>query len=209
MYTIKGEFYFPDISMANADGLLAIGGDLDPERLKLAYSRGIFPWFEDDKVIMWWSPDPRMVLFPEEIKISKSMQKVLKSAQFRVTQNVAFEQVVSFCASVNRPKQEGTWITEGMKTAFASLYYQGLAKSFEVWRENELVGGLYGVQTGKVFSGESMFSLESNASKVALIALTQSAAAHGIALIDCQLYTTHLQSMGAREISRAEFISFL
>lgn len=209
MYTIKGEFYFPDISMANADGLLAIGGDLDPERLKLAYSRGIFPWFEDDKVIMWWSPDPRMVLFPEEIKISKSMQKVLKSAQFRVTQNVAFEQVVSFCASVNRPKQEGTWITEGMKTAFASLYYQGLAKSFEVWRENELVGGLYGVQTGKVFSGESMFSLESNASKVALIALTQSAAAHGIALIDCQLYTNHLQSMGAREISRADFISFL
>lgn len=209
MYTIKGEFYFPDISMANADGLLAIGGDLEPERLKLAYSRGIFPWFEDDKVIMWWSPDPRMVLFPEEIKISKSMQKVLKSAQFRVTQNVAFEQVVSFCASVNRPKQEGTWITEGMKTAFASLYYQGLAKSFEVWRENELVGGLYGVQTGKVFSGESMFSLESNASKVALIALTQSAAAHGIALIDCQLYTNHLQSMGAREISRADFISFL
>jgi leucyl/phenylalanyl-tRNA--protein transferase len=209
MYTIKGEFYFPDISMANADGLLAIGGDLDPERLKLAYSRGIFPWFEDDKVIMWWSPDPRMVLFPEEIKISKSMQKVLKSAQFRVTENVAFEQVVSFCASVNRPKQEGTWITEGMKTAYASLHYQGLAKSFEVWRENELVGGLYGVQTGKVFSGESMFSLESNASKVALIALTQSAAAHGIALIDCQLYTTHLQSMGAREISRAEFISFL
>ncbi len=209
MYTIKGEFYFPDISMANADGLLAIGGDLDPERLKLAYSRGIFPWFEDDKVIMWWSPDPRMVLYPEEIKISKSMQKVLKSAQFRVTENVAFEQVVSFCASVNRPKQEGTWITEGMKTAYASLHYQGLAKSFEVWRENELVGGLYGVQTGKVFSGESMFSLESNASKVALIALTQSAAAHGIALIDCQLYTTHLQSMGAREISRAEFISFL
>jgi len=209
MYTIKGEFYFPDISMANADGLLAIGGDLEPERLKLAYSRGIFPWFEDDKVIMWWSPDPRMVLFPEEIKISKSMQKVLKSAQFRVTENVAFEQVVSFCASVNRPKQEGTWITEGMKTAYASLHYQGLAKSFEVWRENELVGGLYGVQTGKVFSGESMFSLESNASKVALIALTQSAAAHGIALIDCQLYTTHLQSMGAREISRAEFISFL
>ena len=209
MYTIKGEFYFPDISMANADGLLAIGGDLEPERLKLAYSRGIFPWFEDDKVIMWWSPDPRMVLYPEEIKISKSMQKVLKSAQFRVTENVAFEQVVSFCASVNRPKQEGTWITEGMKTAYASLHYQGLAKSFEVWRENELVGGLYGVQTGKVFSGESMFSLESNASKVALIALTQSAAAHGIALIDCQLYTTHLQSMGAREISRAEFISFL
>lgn len=209
MYTIKGEFYFPDISMANADGLLAIGGDLDPERLKLAYRRGIFPWFEDDKVIMWWSPDPRMVLYPEEIKISKSMQKVLKSAQFRVTENVAFEQVVSFCASVNRPKQEGTWITEGMKTAYASLHYQGLAKSFEVWRENELVGGLYGVQTGKVFSGESMFSLESNASKVALIALTQSAAAHGIALIDCQLYTTHLQSMGAREISRAEFISFL
>jgi len=209
MYTIKGEFYFPDISMANADGLLAIGGDLEPERLKLAYSRGIFPWFEDDKVIMWWSPDPRMVLFPEEIKISKSMQKVLKSAQFRVTENVAFEQVVSFCASVNRPKQEGTWITEGMKTAYSSLHYQGLAKSFEVWRENELVGGLYGVQTGKVFSGESMFSLESNASKVALIALTQSAAAHGIALIDCQLYTTHLESMGAREISRTEFISFL
>ncbi|MAJ37165.1 MAG: leucyl/phenylalanyl-tRNA--protein transferase [Flavobacteriaceae bacterium] len=209
MYTLKGEFYFPDVSMANTDGLLAIGGDLDPERLKLAYSRGIFPWFEDDKVIMWWSPDPRMVLFPEEIKISKSMQKVLKSAQFRVTQNVAFEQVVSFCASVNRVDQEGTWITEGMKTAFASLYYQGLAKSFEVWREDELVGGLYGVQTGKVFSGESMFSLESNASKVALISLAQYAAANGISLIDCQLHTNHLQSMGAREIPRAEFISFL
>jgi len=209
MYTLKGEFCFPDVSMANTDGLLAIGGDLDPERLKLAYSRGIFPWFEDDKVIMWWSPDPRMVLFPEEIKISKSMQRVLKSAQFRVTQNVAFEQVVSFCASVNRANQEGTWITEGMKTAFASLYYQGLAKSFEVWREDELVGGLYGVQTGKVFSGESMFSLESNASKVALISLAQCAAANGIALIDCQLHTNHLQSMGAREIPRAEFISFL
>lgn len=209
MYTLKGEFYFPDLSMANTDGLLAIGGDLNPERLKLAYSRGIFPWFEDDKVIMWWSPDPRMVLFPEEIKISKSMQRILKSAQFRVTQNVAFEQVVSFCASVNRTDQVGTWITEGMKTAFASLYYQGLAKSFEVWREDELVGGLYGVQTGKVFSGESMFSLESNASKVALIFLAQCAAANGIALIDCQLYTNHLQSMGAREISRADFISFL
>jgi len=209
MYTLKGEFCFPDVSMANTDGLLAIGGDLDPERLKLAYSRGIFPWFEDDKVIMWWSPDPRMVLFPEEIKISKSMQRVLKSAQFRVTQNVAFEQVVSFCASVNRANQEGTWITEGMKTAFASLYYQGLAKSFEVWREDELVGGLYGVQTGKVFSGESMFSLDSNASKVALISLAQCSAANGIALIDCQLHTNHLQSMGAREIPRAEFISFL
>ena len=119
------------------------------------------------------------------------------------------EQVVSFCASINRTNQEGTWITEGMKTAFASLYYQGLAKSFEVWREDELVGGLYGVQTGKVFSGESMFSLESNASKFALISLAECAAANGIALIDCQLYTNHLQSMGAREISRAEFISFL
>ena len=200
---------FPPLEFANADGLLAIGGDLSPERLLLAYKNGIFPWFNDGSPILWWSPNPRMVLFPEKIHVSKSMRKVMDSSQFTLTKNISFETVVDRCAAIERKEQNGTWIGMEMKSAYQKLHALGHATSYEVWEGNELVGGLYGVDLGRIFCGESMFSTSSNASKFAFIHLAKDLQQKNYRLIDCQVYNPHLESLGAEEISRKEFIGIL
>ena len=200
---------FPPVTHANSEGLLAVGGDLSIERLLLAYQSGIFPWFNEDSLILWWSPDPRMVLFPDKIKISKSMRKLIAKKQFTLTQNTAFEEVITQCAAIDRVGQEGTWITAEMKEAYLQLHQKGLAKSYEVWENNTLVGGLYGVDLGHVFCGESMFSTVSNASKFAFIHLAQELEKKNYKLIDCQVHTAHLESMAATRISRAEFMKII
>ena len=197
---------FPDPTLAEADGLLAVGGDLSEERLTLAYQSGIFPWYNDDTPILWYSPHERFVLFPTELKISKSMKQLLRSGQLTVTRDQCFEKVIEACSLVKRDGQDGTWITDDMKEAYIRLHTIGKAHSVEVWERDKLVGGLYGVAVGKVFCGESMFSLVSNASKTALISLCNSGA---YALIDCQVYTEHLESLGARMISRKEYLDIL
>ncbi|SFB99888.1 leucyl/phenylalanyl-tRNA--protein transferase [Parapedobacter composti] len=198
--------HFPDPALAEPDGLLAIGGDLHPERLMEAYRQGIFPWYSDDLPILWYSPHERFVLFPEELKISKSMRRVLRSGQFHITCNHAFAQVIAECASQPRRGQDGTWITADMQQAYLALHRLGKAHSIETWHNGNLVGGLYGVAVGQLFCGESMFSKEANASKAALISLCQSGAYR---LIDCQVYTNHLASMGARMVSRATYMDYL
>ena len=209
LYFLTDKLEFPPVSMANSEGLLAVGGDLSPERLILAYRNGIFPWFNEDSLILWWCPDPRMVLFPSRIRSSKNMRKLINSNTLEIRVNTAFEQVIDACASVQRKGQEGTWITKQMKNAYMKLHRLGIARSYEVWKDNELVGGLYGVDLGHVFCGESMFSLVDNASKYALIMLAEDLVKKGYSLIDCQLYTPHLQSMGAEEISRESFLKIL
>ncbi|MFS4454673.1 leucyl/phenylalanyl-tRNA--protein transferase [Maribacter sp. 2304DJ31-5] len=200
---------FPSVEEADPEGLLAIGGDLSAERLLLAYRSGIFPWFNDNSPILWWSPDPRMVLFPNKIKISKSMRKVLREGQFKITKNTCFEEIMGQCASAKRKDQDGTWITDDMKKAYLGLHENGYAKSYEVWEAGELVGGLYGIDLGHVFCGESMFSLKANASKFAFIQLANELSEKKYKLIDCQLYTDHLASLGAEEISRVAFMKLL
>ncbi len=197
--------YFPEPNLADEDGLLAVGGDLSSERLMLAYSKGIFPWFNDGQPIMWFSPPERCVIYPERIKISKSLRCTIKSGKFRITQNDAFADVIENCSTVPRKEQDGTWIGSSMITAYKRLHALGTAQSIEVWEKNKLVGGLYGVKIGRVFCGESMFSLVSNASKVALVFLAQS----NIDLVDCQIENAHLTSLGAELISRELFISIL
>lgn len=209
IHFLSERLYFPPVEQANSEGLLAVGGDLSPERLLLAYQNGIFPWFNDDAFIMWWSPNSRMVLYPQDIKISKSMQKVIRGNQFRLTKNTNFEAVIEHCSTVPRSDQDGTWITAQMKKAYMELNKKGYAKSYEVWEEDELVGGLYGIDLGHVFCGESMFSLKANASKYAIILLAQELEEKNYALIDCQLYTDHLASLGAQEIPRELFMSQL
>ena len=206
---LTNELYFPSVEDANAEGLLAVGGDLSPERLMLAYKSGIFPWFNEGSLILWWSPDLRMVLYPERIKVSKSMRKILKNNQFSLTKNSCFEAVVDQCALAKRVGQEGTWITKEMKEAYLKLHEMGYAKSYEVWQDDKMVGGLYGIDLGHIFCGESMFSLVSNASKFAFIQLAEELHQKNYGLIDCQLYTKHLESLGAEEISRTEFIKIL
>ncbi len=197
---------FPNPALAEADGLLAIGGDLSPERLLLAYQSGIFPWFSEGDPILWFSPHERCVIFPHRMKVSKSMQRVIKNEAFSVTENQAFASVINNCAKAPRIGQEGTWITSEMQEAYIALNEKGIAKSIEVWHGSELVGGLYGVEMGTVFCGESMFSKVSNASKLALIYLGQKP---GIQLIDCQLPNDHLMSMGAEMIDRKEYQSHI
>ncbi len=206
MYFIQGDS-FPDPRLADQEGLLAIGGDLQITTLIKAYSMGIFPWFNEDEPIIWWCPDPRLVLFPKEIKVSKSMKQILKKGEFEFSINTDFEAVIRYCR--NTRVEDGTWISEDIIQAYLNLHEAGFAHSFEVRKNNELVGGLYGVGLGKVFFGESMFSLMSNASKAALIFLCLHAMQEGIELIDCQQSTSHLQSMGAREISRDSFLELL
>ena len=204
---LNSNLSFPDVSHATEDGLLAIGGDLSAERLLLAYQKGIFPWFEDDNTIMWWSPDPRFVLFPEALKVSKSMRQVLRNSDFEVTINANFDAVIKSCAAAKRMGQEDTWITKGMIDAYTKLHHLGYAKSIEVWLNKELVGGLYGVDLGNgVFCGESMFAKVSNASKVGFISFIQNT---NYKLIDCQVYTNHLESLGAEDIPRAQFLEYL
>ncbi|WP_405575100.1 leucyl/phenylalanyl-tRNA--protein transferase [Winogradskyella sp. Asnod2-B02-A] len=198
---------FPDVSEASADGLLAIGGDLSTKRLMHAYSKGIFPWFQDEEPILWWSPDPRFVLFPKDLKVSKSMKQILKKDHFKVTVNKDFKAVVENCANAKRNDQDGTWITEDMIEAYYKLHLQGFAKSIEVWQDNALVGGLYGIEiNNSVFCGESMFAKVSNASKVGFITFIQNS---NYKLIDCQLHTKHLESLGAKNITRKDFIEYL
>lgn len=209
LFYLTDDLVFPPVENANEEGLLAVGGDLSPDRLLLAYRKGIFPWFNSDSPILWWSPDPRMVLYPNQIKISKSMKKVLRNNQFRLTKNTCFAKVLEYCSSVERDGQDGTWITEEMKKAYIELHERGIAKSYEVWEDDKLVGGLYGVDLGHIFCGESMFSLTSNASKFAFIKLAEETHAKGYRVIDCQLYTDHLASLGAQEIPRPVFMKLL
>ena len=209
MYRLTDALLFPSPEQASAEGIVAVGGDLQPERVMLAYQKGIFPWFESDDFLLWWSPDPRMVLFPDRLKISKSMRTVLRKKQFEVTFNKAFDQVVEACAKVKRFGQNGTWITPGLMEVYSTLHTQGHAHSVEVWEEGSLVGGLYGIDLGTVFCGESMFSKSSNASKVALIFLVKELKKNKYELIDCQVPTQHLASMGAEPISRTKFLTFL
>lgn len=209
LFFVTERLEFPPVEQANEEGLLAVGGDLSSERLILAYESGIFPWFNENSLILWWSPDPRMVLYPSNIKISKSMKKVLEGNQFRLTTNTQFEAVIDQCALSPRKDQLGTWITQSMKKAYMKLHDLGIAKSYEVWENAELVGGLYGIDLGHVFCGESMFSKVSNASKFAFIKLAQELGKKQYSLIDCQVYTPHLESLGAEEIPRDKFIEIL
>ena len=208
LFVLDKEISFPPVHLSEPDGLLAIGGDLSVERLLLAYRNGIFPWYEGEH-ILWWCPDPRFVLFPDELKISKSMQSLLKKDAFNFTFDKAFEYVIHNCKQTKRPGQPGTWITDEVEKAYYNLHKLGYGHSAEAWKDGKLVGGLYGIKLGKVFFGESMFSKESNASKFAFIKYVQLLREEGIELIDCQVYTEHLESLGARMIPRDEFIQLL
>jgi leucyl/phenylalanyl-tRNA--protein transferase len=211
MNFLTEKLWFPNPTEATSDGLLAIGGDLSTERLLLAYHSGIFPWFEDDQPILWWSPDPRMILFPEKFKVSKSLRKTLKSEKFKVTFNQNFAEVIKNCATVLRKGQAGTWITKEMQQAYIALHSAGHAVSVEVWEDEKLVGGLYGIDLPqkKVFCGESMFSLVNDASKVAFYHLSEYVKTKDYKFIDCQVYNEHLESLGAEEIGREEFFELL
>ena len=209
MYFLLKELFFPDVSEADDQGILAVGGDLSPERLLLAYRSGIFPWFDSDEPILWWSPAERMVLFPDELIVSKSMRSILRKKLFKVTFNKDFRAVITNCSQVKRNGQQGTWITDDMIKAYVKLHELGHAKSVEVWQNNELVGGLYGIDLGHVFCGESMFSKVSNASKVAFITLVENLKIRHYKLIDCQVHNNHLESLGAREITRFDFMELL
>ena len=202
------ELKFPPIEYATKEGIVAIGGDLSTERLLLAYRSGIFPWYSEGEPIFWWSPDPRFVLFPNEIKVSKSMQKIIKKDTFEIKYNTAFREVICNCRKL-RLNKEGTWITNNMVEAYCKLNELGYAHSVETWHEGKLVGGLYGINMGKCFFGESMFSTMDNASKFALIMLAESLKEKKYLLIDCQVYTNHLASMGAREIPRFDFLRII
>jgi len=207
MHVLTDKIEFPDVSTSTKDGLLAIGGDLSVKRLVLAYKSGIFPWFEIDQPILWWSPDPRFVLFPEKLKISKSMNQFLKNNTYKITHNKAFKDVILHCSKISRIGQEGTWITKDMISSYCKLHDLGFAKSVEVWDKEDLVGGLYGIDLGNnIFCGESMFSKASNTSKLALISLIQN---NDYKLIDCQVFTDHLESLGAEEISREMFLEII
>ncbi|MFK2818777.1 leucyl/phenylalanyl-tRNA--protein transferase [Flavobacteriaceae sp. LMIT009] len=207
MYFLSDKIEFPAIQLADENGLLAIGGDLSVDRLVHAYQNGIFPWYEEDQPILWWSPDPRFVLYPDKLKVSKSMKKILKNKEFKITQNKAFKDVVIQCSKVKRKGQSSTWITPEMINSYCKLQEQGWAKSVEVWKGDMLVGGLYGIDLKNgVFCGESMFSLIDNASKVGFITLVKQ---NQYQLIDCQIHTNHLESLGAEEIPRVEFLKFL
>jgi len=211
MYLLDETLWFPNPSEANHDGLLAVGGNLSPERLLLAYNSGIFPWFNDDEMIMWWSPNPRMVLFPKELKVHKSMRQLFNQQKFKVTYNTHFKDVITACSEIERPDQDGTWITSQMIDAYTELHHQGVATSVEVWQDNLLVGGLYGIylKDKHLFCGESMFTKVSNASKYGFISLVRKLESEGVKLIDCQMHTNHLERLGAKEISRESFLEFL
>jgi leucyl/phenylalanyl-tRNA--protein transferase len=209
IFQLSDELCFPPVEYAEHDGLLAVGGDLSPDRLLLAYQQAIFPWFEGE-LPLWYSPDPRFVLLPDEVRISNSMKQVLRSGKFRFTVNKVFEEVIDQCSKIKREGQAGgTWITEKMKKAYVELHTLGYAHSAEAWHNGKLAGGLYGVRSGNVFCGESMFSRETNASKFAFIEFTRFMATNGIRLIDCQVYTRHLESLGAKMIPRKDYLTFL
>lgn len=210
VYSLDERLLFPDPHLAEPEGLLAIGGDLRPERLLLAYQHGIFPWFNPGEPPMWWCPDPRYVLFPDRLKVSHSMRVLLRKETFSVSMDKAFDQVIRACATPSLGRQEpGTWITPDMIHAYTRLHQLGFAHSVEVWKEGTLVGGLYGVSLGRIFFGESMFTRQSNASKYGFIRAVETMASQGFHLIDCQQGTRHLISLGAEPISRADFLDRL
>ena len=203
--------WFPDPDTADHNGIVALGGDLSPQRVLQGYHQGIFPWFSEGEPILWWSPNPRMVLFPKEFKLSKSLKKTLRTTPFKITFNTAFDAVIDACAHVQRDGQQGTWISQQMKQTYIELHRQKRAISVEVWDDNTLVGRLYGIDLPehKLFSGESMFSKKTDASKIAFAHLVAWCITQNYTLIDCQVYTSHLESLGAREIERALFLSYL
>lgn len=209
MYLLSKELFFPPLTMADEGGLLAIGGDLSTERLLLAYKNGIFPWYNEDDPICWWSPDPRFVLYPDDLKVSSSMKTVLNNGKFRFTINRAFTQVIQNCKTISRKGQDGTWICPAMQKAYTLLHEKGFAHSAEAWRDGKLVGGLYGIRLGNIFFGESMFSHENNASKFAFINYIRQLQKENVQLVDCQLHTNHLESLGAILIPRDNFIKIL
>ncbi|MCK5055326.1 MAG: leucyl/phenylalanyl-tRNA--protein transferase [Candidatus Aminicenantes bacterium] len=208
IFLLEEKPVFPPAELADKDGIIAVGGDLSPERLINAYSQGIFPWFSEGDPITWWSPDPRLVLFPGEIHVSHSLRKLSDKNPFKLTCDRAFEQVIEYC-SLPRDKQKETWITREMIDAYTVLYHSGFAHSVEVWQDESLAGGFYGVSLGRCFFGESMFSRVSNASKFAFIKFAEKLFEQGFLLVDCQVPSEHLKRLGAREISRANFLQIL
>ncbi len=209
MIFLSDKLWFPPVETASPEGIVAFGGDLSIERLLLAYNSGIFPWYNQGEPIIWYCPKQRMVLFPEELKVSKSTKQLLRKAIFKVTYNQDFEAVIRQCKSISRKGQSGTWITDEMEQAYIHLHKLGHAESVEVWLNDELVGGLYGVDLGSVFCGESMFSKVSNASKIAFTYLVKKKKEENCRIIDCQVYNDHLSSLGAKEIPRTEFLKYL
>jgi leucyl/phenylalanyl-tRNA---protein transferase len=209
MVYLTDDIVFPPVEMADDNGLLAMGGDLSTERLLMAYKNGIFPWYNEDEPICWWSPNPRFILLPAELKVSKSMQTVLNNGSFRFTINKAFDKVIASCKTIKRKHEEGTWIQQDIIDAYTQLHKSGFAVSAEAWKNGELVGGLYGVLLGNVFFGESMFSTASNASKFAFINFVRHLQKQNVQLIDCQIYTAHLESLGAKMIDRKLFCELL
>jgi leucyl/phenylalanyl-tRNA--protein transferase len=203
------EFRFPPQHLANTEGLLAYGGDLKFERLMAAYHQGVFPWYSDETPILWWCPDPRFVLYPERLKVSKSMRQILRRNQFEITFDTSFREVITACQQTPRADQDGTWITNELLEAYVECHERGVAHSVEVWQNGNLVGGLYGLSIGKMYFGESMFSRVSNASKAGFVHLVRHMAARGIEMIDCQVYTKHLESLGAELIPRNRFLAQL
>lgn len=209
VFRLSDDLIFPPPYLADEDGLLAVGGDLSCERLILAYSMGIFPWYIESSPIFWWSPDPRLVLFPEELHVSRSLKQIIKKQIFTITTDKAFEEVIRNCATIKRRGSKGTWLTEEMIDAYIDLHRLNYAHSYESWYNGELVGGLYGVAIGGVFFGESMFTKMSNASKVAFVKTVESLNSWGFVIIDCQVQTKHLMSFGARLIPRKQFLKIL
>ena len=209
MYFLTKELFFPPVEEANYEGVLAVGGDLSVERLMLAYTNGIFPWFDADDPILWWAPPERMVVNPMDYKVSKSMRNILNRNSFEVTMNQDFAAVISNCQTIERKEQQGTWISAEIIKSYTQLHQLGKVISFEVWQNNELVGGLYGVDLGHVFCGESMFSKVPNASKVAFVKLIEYLKVHNYKLLDCQVHNDHLEKLGAFEISRDLFMKIL
>ena len=205
LHILDEKLWFPPLSDANEDGLVAIGGDLSTERILLAYRNGIFPWY-DGAIPLWWSPDPRFVLYPEQIKVSKSMKTLLNKNTYRFTYNTCFREVITACKRVDRKGQDGTWINDDIIESYCNLHELGFAHSAEAWHENELIGGLYGIWIGNIFFGESMFNQKSNASKFAFINWVSHLKAKGVVMIDCQVYTEHLESLGATMIERDLFL---
>ncbi len=209
LFILDDKIFFPSADNAEEDGLLAIGGDLSQERLLLAYANGIFPWYNKGELIMWWCPHPRFILLPDQLKVSKSMRTILNNGTFKFTLNKAFDEVINNCRIAKRKETEGSWISDEIINAYIKLFKNGFAVSAEAWNNGKLAGGLYGVILGKVFFGESMFSNENNASKFAFIKMVQYLQTRGVELIDCQVYTKHLESLGAKMISREKFLQQL
>lgn len=209
VFQLTDELRFPDPALAEEGGLLAIGGDLQPSRLVLAYSRGIFPWYSEGRPILWWCPSPRLVLRPSELEVNRTLRKILRRGPYRLTMDQAFEQVIDACASMPRADQDGTWITNEMRAAYVELHHRGLAHSVEAWADDELAGGLYGLSLGGMFFGESMFTRQPNASKIAFASLVRQLEQWSFDLVDCQVVTEHMVRFGARELELQDFLDVL